>query len=65
MAGVNGEPLLQLLLEGLCRGRRARISAEGARGNLCLLLRRPCAGAPPLPAGNSIPQALLAMCTSH
>ena len=65
MAGVNGEPLLQLLLEGLWRGRRARISAEGAWGNLSLLLRRPYAGAPPLQVGNSIPHALLAMCTSH
>ena len=30
MAGVNGETLLQLLLEGLRRGQRSRISAEGA-----------------------------------
>ena len=65
MAGVNGEPLLQLLLEGLGRGRRARISAEGAWGDLCLLLCRPYAEAPPLQAGSNMPHALLAMRTSH
>ena len=65
MAAVNGELLLQLLLEGLRGGQRARISAEGAGRNLHQLLRRPDTGAPSLQAGNSMPHVLLAMCTSH